>query len=58
MFFLFHSSLKKSVDERSTYRDLLLHPFLQRSETQEVDMASYVTSVLERHGIPEGESNQ
>lgn len=50
--------LKKSVDERSTYRDLLLHPFLQRSETQEVDMASYVTSVLERHGIPEGESNQ
>lgn len=50
--------LKKSVAERSTYRDLLSHPFLKRAETQEVDMASYVTSVLERHGVAEAESNQ
>ena len=58
MFIKISFSLKKSVAERFTYKDLLSHPFLQRSELQEVDMASYVTSVLDRHGIPAADGNQ
>lgn len=40
--------LKKSVVERANYHELLAHPFLVQAEKAEVDMAQYVTMVLNR----------
>ncbi|XP_052787176.1 dual specificity mitogen-activated protein kinase kinase 6-like isoform X2 [Mya arenaria] len=38
--------LKKSVAERANYNELLKHPFLVKAESEEVDMAAYVSEIL------------
>lgn len=48
LFFL--DRLTKEVEKRANYIQLLEHPFIVKYEHEEVDMAGYVTSVLERYG--------
>ncbi|XP_064595662.1 dual specificity mitogen-activated protein kinase kinase 6-like isoform X2 [Liolophura sinensis] len=43
-------TLTKEVEKRANYIQLLEHPFIVKYEHEEVDMAGYVTSVLERYG--------
>ena len=43
-------SLLKDFKVRPNYVQLLEHPFIKRAETTEVDMAGYITSVIERLG--------
>ncbi|KAL3877135.1 hypothetical protein ACJMK2_034886 [Sinanodonta woodiana] len=43
--------LLKSVKERPNYVALLEHPFIKRAEAQQVDMAGYVTQVLDKYGV-------
>lgn len=42
--------LLKDPSARPNYTQLLEHPFLQRAKSAEVDMAGYVTSVIDRLG--------
>merc|ERR1719411_210275 len=39
--------LQKNYRQRPNYAELLEHPFAQRSETEEVDMAAFVIDILD-----------
>ena len=42
-------SLKKECKQRPNYQQLLAHPFLIKYEAMEVDVAQFVTTVLDNH---------
>lgn len=42
--------LKKDVQQRPRYSQLLDHPFIQRAEPTQVDMEGFIMSVIERFG--------
>ncbi|GAB1609856.1 dual specificity mitogen-activated protein kinase kinase 6-like [Argonauta hians] len=46
--------LKKDFKERPYYGSLLEHPFIVRADTLEVDMAKYISSVLDKYSGWEG----
>ena len=47
----FPSSLKKKVDERANYLELLEHVFLVNAEKTTVDVSGFVTDILDNFGI-------
>lgn len=51
------SSLQKQYQQRLTFAELLKHPFAIRSEAEEVDMAAYVTDILENFQPKQEEKN-
>ena len=52
-----HSSLKKECDDRPNYEQLLKHPFIQMYEEKEVDVAGFVTRILEQYADKKVESS-
>lgn len=42
--------LKKDVRERPNYSQLLEHPFIQTNEIKEVDMAGFVSDIMDKYG--------
>ena len=53
----FPFSLQKNYRHRPNYEELLDHPFGKRSATEEVDMAAYVTDILDNFQPAEGEES-
>lgn len=43
-------SLKKECKLRPNYQQLLSHPFLSRYEEKDVDVAAFVSSILDKYG--------
>lgn len=46
--------LQKNLEERPNYVTLLEHPFITRAKTLDIDMAAYVSSVLDKYTGWEG----
>ena len=44
-------SLKKKVDERANYVELLQHTFIVQAEQTEVDVSGFVTDILDQFGV-------
>jgi mitogen-activated protein kinase kinase 4 len=56
-----HSSLIKEESNRPKYSKLLLHPFIEIGEKSHIDVAAYVSQILEsmaNNGITQFTMNQ
>lgn len=45
-------SLQKVVDKRPNHSQLLEHPFIKKYDKADIDMASFVTNILDKHMPP------
>lgn len=46
-FFIIFSSLIKAENQRPKYNKLLEHPFIKRSDAESVDVASYISEIMD-----------
>jgi len=44
--------LQKVVDKRPNHSQLLEHPFIKKYDKADIDMASFVTNILDKHMPP------